>query len=107
MAYRVHLASAIVCAVCAMGLVACNRPLLLLLWLPWVGVFVWKTKGVSTWPTQTFWAEMMCFAITFIYAYLMASLTSKPKEMRPISVTANRAFLWHKTHSPSKATKSR
>ena len=71
MAYRVHLVAAIVCAVCAMGLVACNRPLLLLLWLPWLGVFIWKTKGVSTWPTQTFWAEMTCFAITFIYAYLM------------------------------------
>lgn len=71
MAYRVHLVAAIVCAVCAMGLVACNRPLLLLLWLPWLGVFIWKTKGVSTWLTQTFWAEMTCFAITFIYAYLM------------------------------------
>ena len=75
MAYRVHLVSAIVCAVCAMGLVACNRPLLLLLWLPWVAVFIWKTKGVSTWPTQTFWAEMMCFLITFIYAYMMAMST--------------------------------
>lgn len=71
MAYRVHLVAAIVCALSAMGLVACNRPLLLLLWLPWVGVFIWKTKGVSTWPTQTFWAEMMCVLITFIYAYLM------------------------------------
>ena len=71
MAYRVHLVAAVLCAVCAMGLVACNRPLLLLLWLPWVGVFIWKTKGVSTWTTQTFWAEMMCFLITFIYAYLM------------------------------------
>ncbi len=73
MAYRVRLVAAVICAVSAMGLVACNRPLLLLLWLPWVGVFVWKTKGVSTWPTQTFWAEMMCFVITFIYAYMMAS----------------------------------
>jgi hypothetical protein len=71
MAYRVHLVSAVVCAFSAMALVACNRLLLLMLWLPWVGVFVWKTKGVSTWPTQTFWAEMMCFLITFIYAYLM------------------------------------
>ena len=75
MAYRVHLVSAIVCALSAMLLVACNRPLLLLLWLPWVGVFVWKTKGVSTWPTQTFWAEMMCLLITFIYAYMMAMST--------------------------------
>ena len=73
MAYRVHLASAIVCAFSAMTLVGVNRTLLLLLWLPWVGVFIWKTKGVSTWPTQTFWAEMMCFLITFIYAYLMAA----------------------------------
>lgn len=73
MAYRVHLVAAIVCAVSAMALVACNRPLLLLLWLPWVGVFIWKTKGVSTWPTQTFWAEMMSFLITFIYAYMMAA----------------------------------
>ncbi len=71
MAYRVHLVAAIVCAFSAMLLVGVNRPLLLLLWLPWVGVFIWKTKGVSTWPTQTFWAEMMCFATTFIYAYLM------------------------------------
>ena len=72
MAYRVHLAAAVVCAVSAMGLVACNRPMLLLLWLPWVGVFIWKTKGGSTWPTQVFWGEMMCFLIAFIYAYLMA-----------------------------------
>ena len=72
MAYRVHLVAAIVCALSAMGLVACNRPLLLLLWLPWLGVFIWQTRDHHDWPTQTFWAEMMCFAITFVYAYMMA-----------------------------------
>ncbi len=71
MAYRVHLVSAVVCALSAMGLVAFNRPKLILLWLPWVGVFIWKTRDNHDWPTQTFWAEMMCFAITFIYAYMM------------------------------------
>ena len=73
MAYDIHIASAILCAVSAMGLVAFNRALLLLLWIPWVGVFIWKTKDTKPWPTQTFWAEMMCFFLTFVYAWIMAS----------------------------------
>ena len=74
MAYRVHVAAAVVCAFSAMILVGVNRTLLLLLWLPWVGVFIIKTSGTATWPTQTFWAEMMCFLVTFVYAYYEIAL---------------------------------
>ena len=70
MAYRVHCASAIVCAVSAMALVAVNQVLLLLLWLPWFAVFLWKTRGRKSWETNTFWAEMECFLITYVYAYI-------------------------------------
>lgn len=72
-AYYVHIAAAVICAISAMGLVAFNKTVLLLMWIPWVGVFIWKTKGTEKWTTQTFWAEMMCFLITFIYAYIEAA----------------------------------
>lgn len=67
--YRVHMASAIICAVSAMGLVAFNKAVLLLLWIPWAGAFIWKTSGTKPWTTQTFWAEMTCFFMAFAYAY--------------------------------------
>ena len=73
MAYRVHCASAILCAVSAMALVVCNKAVLLMLWIPWAVVFVWKIKDRKTWTTKTFWAEMECFFITFVYAYLAAA----------------------------------
>ena len=72
--YKIHIAGAITCAVCANLLIMFNHWWMLFLWIPWLFWFIWVTKD-RRWPTQTFWAEMMCFLITFIYAYLMAMST--------------------------------
>lgn len=69
LAYKVHTGGAIVCAVCAMLLVALSCWWLLFLWIPWLFVFVWVTKD-HVWRTQTFWAEMTCFVISFIYVLI-------------------------------------
>ena len=70
MAYRVHCASAVVCAVSAMTLVAVSVPWLMFGWIPWLAVFLWQTRSHHDWRTQTFWAEMTCFVITYAYAYI-------------------------------------
>ena len=72
--YKIHIAGAITCAVCANLLIMFNHWWMLFLWIPWLFWFIWVTKD-RRWTTQTFWAEMMCFLITFIYAYLMAMST--------------------------------
>ena len=66
LAYKVHCTAAIVCAVCSQLVLVFNNAWLLLLWLPWIYWFVWKTRS-SVWETQTFWAEMVCFASTLIF----------------------------------------
>lgn len=70
MAYRVHCASAVVCAVSAMTLVAVSVPWLMFGWIPWLAVFLWQTRSHQDWRTQTFWAEMTCFVITYAYVYI-------------------------------------
>ena len=70
MAYRVHCASAVVCAVSAMTLVALSCPWLMLGWLPWLAMFLWLTRRHRDWRTQIFWAEMTCFLITYAYVYI-------------------------------------
>ena len=70
MAYRVHCASAVVCAVSAMTLVAVSVPWLMLGWIPWLAVFLWQTRSHHDWRTQIFWAEMTCFLITYAYVYI-------------------------------------
>lgn len=70
MAYRVHCASAVVCAVSAMTLVAVSVPWLMFGWIPWLAVFLWQTRSHHDWRTQIFWAEMTCFLITYAYVYI-------------------------------------
>lgn len=69
MSYKVHTGAAIVCAVCSQIIVAISCWWLLLLWIPWIIAFVWITKD-HAWRTQTFWAEMTCFTISFIYVLI-------------------------------------
>ena len=69
MAYRVHCSAAVVCAVFAMILVIATRWWLAFGWLPWLYWFIWQTRD-RRWRTQTFWAEMTCFGLTFLHAYL-------------------------------------
>jgi hypothetical protein len=69
MAYKVHTVAAVVCAVCSQIIVALSCWLLLLLWIPWIFAFAWITKD-HAWRTQTFWAEMTCFTISFIYVLI-------------------------------------
>lgn len=66
--YKIHIAGAITCAVCANLLIMFNHWLMLFLWIPWLFWFIWVTKD-RRWTTQTFWAEMTCFYSTFAYAY--------------------------------------
>ena len=65
MAYKVHTAGAIVCALSAQVLLLLSCWYLLLLWIPYVVVFV--AKGGSLWRTKVFWAEMVCFLNTYAY----------------------------------------
>ena len=72
--YKIHIAGAVTCAICANLLIMTNHWWMLFLWIPWLFWFIWVTKD-RRWTTQTFWAEMTCFLITFIYAYMMAMST--------------------------------
>lgn len=65
MVYKVHTAGAIVCALSAQVLLLLSCWYLLLLWIPYVVVFV--AKGGSLWRTKVFWAEMVCFLNTYAY----------------------------------------
>ena len=66
--YKIHMAGAISSAIAANLLIMTNHWWMLFLWIPWVFWFVWVTKD-RRWTTQTFWAEMTCFFMTFAYAY--------------------------------------
>lgn len=66
MAYKVHMAGAILCAVSSQVSVAVVEPKLLLLWVFWVFTWAWITKDNGGWRTKTFWAEMVCFTTTFV-----------------------------------------
>ena len=74
MSYKVHMVSAIVCAVSANILMAVCEPWLLLIWLGWVGLFVCNTRGSNqnwnTWCTKVFWAELVCFTETYAYCLI-------------------------------------
>ena len=69
MTYKLHMGGAIACAVASQVLLAVDNAWLLLIWVPWVLAFVWITKD-HTWKTQIFWAEMTCFADTFVYCLI-------------------------------------
>ena len=69
MTYKIHVAGAIISAVCSQALIAFCQPWLLLSWVPWIAAFIWITSS-RDWKTQVFWAEMTCFANTFIYSLL-------------------------------------
>lgn len=69
MTYKIHIAGAVICAVCSQILVGICNPWLLLMWVPWVAAFLWITKD-GKWNTMTFWAEMTCFADTFTLCLL-------------------------------------
>ena len=73
--YKIHIAGAVTCAVCANLLIMTNHWWMLLLWIPWLFWFIWVTKD-RRWTTQTFWAEMTCFYSTFAYAYYGIALLS-------------------------------
>ena len=66
--YKIHVAGAVTCAICANLLIITNHWWLMFLWIPWLFWFIWVTKD-RPWTTQTFWAEMTCFYSTFAYAY--------------------------------------
>ena len=66
MTYKLHCAGAVGCAVASQVLLAVTNAWLLLAWVPWVVAFVWISSS-KRWSTQIFWAEMVCFADTFLY----------------------------------------
>ena len=67
--YTIHMASAFACGVLSQIAVFISNPWLILCWLPWVSAFVWISKD-EKWRTATFWAEMTCFASTFIFCLI-------------------------------------
>lgn len=73
--YKIHIAGAVTCAICANLLITTNHWWMLFLWIPWLFWFIWVTKD-RRWTTQTFWAEMTCFYSTFAYAYYGIALLS-------------------------------
>jgi hypothetical protein len=70
LAYKVHCGAAVVCAVCSQLVLAFNQPWLLLCWVPFVAYKIWCLVKIEPWITQTFWAEMVCFASTFIFCLI-------------------------------------
>ena len=69
LAYKVHIGGAIMCAVCSQVFLAVTEVWLLLSWVPWIIAFVWITSS-TRWRTSVFWAEMTCFADTFIFLFI-------------------------------------
>lgn len=67
MAYKVHMTGAWMCAVASQLLIAFCSPKLLLMWVPWVIVFLIRTSGMDKWKTISFWAELVCFADIFAF----------------------------------------
>lgn len=63
--YVVHMIGAWICAVCSQLMVAVTDWHHLLLWVPWIVVYVLRRMWFG-WDTKVFWAEMTCFATIFI-----------------------------------------
>lgn len=71
LAYKVHMAGAWTCAICSQVVIAVDRPIILLCWMPWIIVAFVKMKE---WRMATFWAEISCFVSTILYLCYMNSL---------------------------------
>ncbi len=73
-AYKVHCLAAVICALCSQFTITFNCFWLLFIWVAYLGIFVYHVKSVckswNTWNTKVFWAEMICFANTFIYCLI-------------------------------------
>lgn len=63
--YVVHMIGAWICAVCPQLMVAVTDWHHLLLWVPWIVIYVLRRMWFG-WDTKVFWAEMTCFATIFI-----------------------------------------
>lgn len=63
MRYNVHVYGALAAAILSQFLVLFNKPILLLLWLPYIILFMFNFKE---WRTKVFWAEMVCFISIFM-----------------------------------------
>ena len=70
MAYHVHMAGAIACAVASQILLAFNAPWLLLLWAFWISDAIYTRAHHNQWRTAVFWAEMTCFCDIFIFCII-------------------------------------
>ena len=70
MAYKIHMAGAIACAVASQAVIAFNQPWLLLLWAFWIGDAIYTRAHHNQWRTAVFWAEMTCFVVTFTFCIL-------------------------------------
>lgn len=63
--YKLHCIAAILCAVASqLMLLLSDKWWLLLAWVPFI---VYAIKKKDKWEQRTFWAEMVCFALIYIY----------------------------------------
>lgn len=69
-AYKVHCAGAVICAVCSQLVLVFNQPWLLFGWIPFVAYEAYKFRNARKWRTEVFWGEMVCFASTFAFCLL-------------------------------------
>lgn len=67
--YMVHVGGALLCAISTQLLLALSNAWLLLLWVPWLVAYVVISRS-RKWKSAMFWAEMTCFADTFIFGLL-------------------------------------
>ena len=65
--YWVHCVAAMICAVNSQMVLLFNEPRQLLMWVPFLIAYAIIGKG---WRTRTFWAEMVCFASTFVFCLI-------------------------------------
>ena len=66
--YKLHCIAAILCAVASqLILLLSDKWWLLLAWVPFI---VYAIKKKDKWKQRTFWAEMLCFFLIFIYVFL-------------------------------------
>lgn len=69
-AYKVHMAGAILCAVASQAAILCVEPNILFIWAFWIFTWIFFTIDRQGWRTKIFWAEMICFADTFVFILL-------------------------------------
>lgn len=67
MSFAVHSWGAVICGLSSQLAIAFSAPLYLLCWLPFIGYFVYVKANHLTFQTALFWAEMTCFAATFLF----------------------------------------